>query len=246
MPVNLKSEVIIENMIAGFIALDSEGMILNTNARARNMLRIPTGQMEGRSVFDAIPDLAGSRGEAVLREAVELRANRKFELFSPSLYNWFEVVAAPAEPAETYVFIRDVTDRERSIHSEAMREALRRILGDAPIAITITTGSDHRIDLMNNAAQALVGGRNLEGLTMKAALPDLNDQFFEIIDTVFETGEPKTLSNLQVTYDREGTGELYTGQFDVTYQPMFDAAGTVTGIVSTSVEKTQNLAAEGR
>ena len=33
------------------------------------------------------------------------------------------------------------------------------------------------------------------------------------------SGEPLTLKDLEVTYDREGDGTLYRGTFDVTYQP---------------------------
>ncbi len=234
----MKAEVIIEHMIAGFIALDGSGVVTKVNARFANMVRIPAREIEGRSVFDVIPDLAGSRAEAMIREALDVRTNRRVDMFSPSLYNWFDIIVVPTEPDEVYLFVRDVTDRERAIQTDAMRETLHRILGEAPIAITITAGSEHRIELMNSAARALLGGRDMEGLTMKTALPELDDSFFGMMDHVFQTGEPMTIPNLEATYDREGNGKMYTGRFDVSYQPMRDASGVITGIVSTSVETT--------
>lgn len=237
MRAKLNADVIIEHMIAGFIALDSNGLVLRINARLGNMLRVPPDQIVGSTIFEALPDLAGAKGEMVVREGLATRSTRKFEHFSPSLYNWFDILIVPVPPDQTYLFVRDVSDRERAIQSEGMREALRRVLGDAPIAITLTSGSDHRIDLMNSAARALVGGRNFEGQTMRSALPDIDEVFFHMIDRVFESGEAMTVPDLEVTYDRNGDGFLYTGTFNVTYQPMRDATGVVTGIMSTSVER---------
>lgn len=237
----MNAEVIIEHMIAGFVALDSGGLVTKVNTRFASMIRIPAREIEGRSVFEIFPDLNGSRAEAMIREVLEVRSNRRVDMFSQSLYNWFDIIVVPTEPDEVYLFVRDVTDRERAIQTDAMREALRRILGDAPIAITIMAGLEHRIELMNDAARALVGGREMEGMTIRTALPELDESFFGMMDQVYKTGEPMTISDLEVTYDREGNGKMYTGRFDVTYRPMRDAGGVISGIVSTSMEKESNL-----
>lgn len=236
----MNAEVIIEHMIAGFAALDNRGIVTKVNTRFASMIRIPAREIEGRSVFDVFPDLAGSRADKMIREVLEVRSNRRVDMFSQSLYNWFDIIVVPTGPDEVYLFVRDVTDRERAIQTDAMREALRRILGDAPIAITIMAGLEHRIELMNHAARALVGGRDMEGLPIRTAVPELNDSFFGMMDQVYQTGEPMTIPDLEVTYDREGNGKMYTGRFDITYQPMRDASGVITGIVSTSVENTRN------
>ena len=109
---------------------------------------------------------------------------------------------------------------------------------DAPVAITITRGAEHRFELLNTAARSLVGGRNLEGLAARAALPEVDPTLFEIIDRVFETGEPLTMHDLVVTYDRNGDGQPYTGTFDITYQPLRGTNGEIEGTIQTSVETT--------
>ena len=239
----MKAEIIIEHMNVGFIALNGEGVVTKANAKATAMLRTPSREIEGRSIWSTFPGLAGGNGERELRQVLETGAQRRFDMFSPALYNWFEVTAVPAGPNEIYVFFRDVTDRERAMQSDAVRESLRRILMDAPVAISILRGPEHRIELMNNAARALVGGRDLEGMTIRNALPELDNALFEILDRVYQSGEPVTLSDLGVTYDREGNGVLYAGIFDVTYQPMRDMTGAVVGVISTSVETTGYSAA---
>ncbi len=234
----MNAEIIIDNMIAGFIALNAEGVVTKANARSAAMLRKPIGEIEGQTIWSTFPGMAGSNGEREIRQVLATGAQRRFEMFSPPLYNWFQVTAVPAGPDEIYVFFKDVTDRERAMQSDAVRESLRRILMDAPVAITITRGPEHRIELMNNSSRAIVGGRDLEGLTMRNALPEVDDALFEIMDGVYRNGERITLADLGVTFDREGNGVMHTGVFDVTYQPMRDTTGTVVGVISTSVETT--------
>lgn len=195
-------------------------------------------ELVGRTVWEVFPGLEASPAGAELRSTPHGRVQRRGEFFSPPLYNWFELWAAPGDAMEVYLFFRDVTDRERAMQSEAVRESVRRVLMDAPIAISITRGTEHRYELTNHASRALVGGRNLEGMTARNALPEVDPALFDILDRVYRDGETVTLQDLQVTYDRMGDGVMYTGTFDVTYQPMRDSDGSVSGIMQTAFETT--------
>lgn len=232
----MNAELILRHMLAAFLWADADWIIRKANPRATNLIRVPLEQLEGQSLWECFPDLAGSAAETELRNTAKGAIERRFEHFSPKLYNWFEIWAVPHEGG-VYIFFRDVTDRARALQSEAVLESLRRLLMDAPIAISMTRGSDHRFELMNQAARGLVGGRNLEGMPARVALPDIDPTLFELMDRVYETGQPTTLTDIEVTYDRLGRGELYTGTFDISYQPLREADGTIFGVVSISVEK---------
>ena len=78
---------------------------------------------------------------------------------------------------------------------------------------------------------------------VRNALPEVDPSLFAMLDRGFERGEPLTLRDLEVTYDRDGDGALYTGTVDVTYQPLWESDGTVSGIISTAVETTSYSAA---
>ena len=234
----MNPEIIIRHIVAGFLWVNDEWVIQRVNARASTMLRKPNRDIEGKTLWEAFPGLAGTSAERVLRTVPLTRTEQRFNVFSAELYNWFEGWAVRGDDGEIYVFFRDVTDRERATQTEAVRESLRRILMDAPIAITITRGPEHRYELMNNAARGLVGGRDLEGMTARNAAPEVDDSFFAILDNVYKTGEPVTMQDLEVSYDREGNGERYQGSFDVTYQPMRDTDGKISGIIQTAVETT--------
>ncbi|HUQ45877.1 MAG TPA: PAS domain-containing protein [Gemmatimonadaceae bacterium] len=234
----MNAEIIIRHIIAGFLCVDHEWVVQRVNARASTMLRKPNRDIEGKTLWEAFPGLVGTSAERVLRSVPLTRTEQRFDVFAAELYNWFEGWAIRGDAGEIYVFFRDVSDRERAIQTEALRESLRRVLMDAPVAISITRGPEHRYELINNAARGLIGGRNLEGLTARNALPEVDESLFAILDNVYRTGEPVTLQDLEVTYDREGDGVLYTGLFDVTYQPMRDTAHKISGIIQTAVETT--------
>ncbi len=234
----MNADIIIRHIVAGFLCVNDEWIVQRVNSRASTMLRKPNRDIEGRTLWEAFPGLAGTSAERVLRTVPLTRTEQRFDVFVPELYNWFEGWAVQGDAGDIYMFFRDVTDRERAIQTEALRESLRRVLMDAPVAISITRGPEHRYELINSASRGLIGGRNLEGLTARNALPGVDETLFAILDSVYRTGEPVTLQDLEVTYDREGNGVLYAGTFDVTYQPMRDTDGTISGIIQTAVETT--------
>ena len=234
----LDGHLIVRHILAGFLSVDAKWVVQVANPKACTLLRRPATEIEGLDLWAAFPGLADSPVAHELRGAAKGRIERRYELFSASLYNWFELWAVPAPSGGIYLYFTDVTDRARAIQSDAVREALRRTLMDAPIAISITRGAEHRYELLNNAARALVGGRNLEGMTARNALPDVDERLFALIDEVYRSGEPTTLRDLEVTYDRMGDGVPYTGTFDVTYQPMRGTDGGVEGLIQTAVETT--------
>lgn len=239
----MNADVIVRHIISGFLLVDAEWIVRSANPRASTLLRLPSEAIVGKSLWDAIPGLRDTSAGDKLKAAESGTVERRTEFFSPTLYNWFEIWCVPDGPDLRYVFLLDVTDRARAMQSDAVRESLRHILMDAPVAIIVTRGAEHRLDLINTAARALLGGRNLEGLTARAALPEVDPKLFEISDRVFETGEPVTMRDLVVTYDRNGDGHLYTGTFDVTYMPLRSTNGAIEGTIQTSVETTRYAAA---
>lgn len=165
--------------------------------------------------------------------------------FSATRYTWYEIRVVPHAPGAV-LFIRDVSDRARQGRSEAVREALRQIVMDAPMAISITRGPEHRYEIVNAMARRLIGDRELEGRTARSAFPEVDPALFDLLDEVYRSGRPISLKDLAVAFDRDGSGEQTEGTFDVTYQPMFESDGTVSGILSTSVETTAYVAERRR
>jgi PAS domain S-box-containing protein len=125
----------------------------------------------------------------------------------------------------------------------AERERLRRVVLHAPVAMALHEGPEHRYVLVNAAFRRISGGRDVTGLTLREAFPDVAGQgIYEVFDQVFATGESWSGPETHVHYDRRGVGPEHAW-FDLRYDPVRDMDGRVTGILNFSVDVTDQVRA---
>lgn len=236
-------QTILDNVTDGVLVLDADWRIIEANRRAETLFRRPRADMVGRVVWEALPDVANTRFESEVRTAREQGLVRIIEHFYPSLYVWHKVRAAPSADGHLLLLFSDITEIARRQHSEAVREAVRNIVRQAPIAISIVRGPEHRFEVVNDMALRLIGGRDVEGRTLRDAFPELEGQgFIELLDQVYTTGQPFQGQEMPIEFDRTGEGDVVKGCFNVIYQPLFEADGRVSGILSVSVDVTDLVA----
>ena len=129
---------------------------------------------------------------------------------------------------------------------EAERATLQRTLEQAPVAVAIMAGPDHRITFANTE-MALIWGRSpaaLLGRPHFEALPDLAGLGFEtIFADVYHTGQPYQLHELAVDVPRQGHGQPVRGYYNIVYQPLRDDRNGITGIVASATEVTGQVLA---
>jgi PAS domain S-box-containing protein len=135
--------------------------------------------------------------------------------------------------------------RDRALaEAGAERKRLHEVFMQAPAAITVLEGPEHRFTVVNPLYRVLVGGRDLEGLPVRQALPELEGQgFYELLDRVYQSGEPFVANEMLVRLDRDGDGVLEDLWVDFVYQPLTDADGRVFGIMAHAVETTEHVRA---
>jgi len=239
-PDTLRLAAVLENASDAILFLDRDWRYVSINHAAELLLRRKRADLVGRLHWDAYPELIGTPAESQLRGAVESGRPANFEQFIPGLYAWHSVLAVPSGDT-LMLFVRDISDRMRALREDAVREGLRNILGHVPVGIMITRGAEHRIDLQNTLARQLLGGRDLEGLTMKNALPDaVGDGLTGILDQVYASGMPFVGKEMPVTIGVEGGGSS-VGHFDLTYLPIFETDGKVSGILQVGVDVTLRM-----
>lgn len=232
-------QTILDNVSDGVLVLDADWRIEEANRRAETLFRRRRSDLVGKRAWDVLPDVGGTRFEQEVATARQQGLVRIFEHFYPSLYVWHKVRAAPSGDGHTVLLLTDITEISRRQHTEAVREAVRNIVRQAPIAISIVRGPEHRFEVVNEMANKLIGGRDVEGRTIRDAFPELENQgFIALLDQVYATGQPFEGREMPVEFDRTGNGELVKGCFNVIYQPLFEADGRVSGILSLSVEVT--------
>ncbi|MBV9111033.1 MAG: PAS domain-containing protein [Gemmatimonadetes bacterium] len=240
----------LDHVSDGVVALDAAWNIAWLNTPAELLLRRRGAELVGAGWWRAFPYLADTPAERELRDAAAGDMVRRVRVFHSPLYAWHEMTVIPSAGG-TLLVIRDVTDVERMKQRQAVREAVREVIDRAPMAISVTRGPEHRIELMNEFARRLLGGRDLEGLTVRNAVPEVAGQgLFEILDRVYATGQPFEGTEIPIRFDRLGDGEMSEGVFNIVYQPTFDVDGSVSGVLSISVDVTDLVrhrqAASGR
>jgi PAS domain S-box-containing protein len=127
-------------------------------------------------------------------------------------------------------------------HMRKERERVRSLFAQSPAAISVSLGREHRIDLTNARFRQLIGERYIEGKTVREAFPELESQgFFELLDQVYQTGQPYHGQEVRAEFQRDDSGTLGEGYFNIHYQPLFDDSGQVYGIMSLSIEVTDQV-----
>lgn len=240
-------QTILDNVSDGVLVLGADWRIEDVNRRAETLFRRRRADMVGKPAWETLPDVAGTRFQDEVGTAREQGLVRIFEHFYPSLYVWHKVRAAPSGDGRVVLLLTDITEISRRQHSEAVREAVRSIVRQAPIAISIVRGPEHRFEVVNDMALKLIGGRDVEGRTVRDAFPELESQgYFQLLDQVFATGQPFQGHEMPIEFDRTGEGEIVKGCFNVIYQPLFEADGRVSGILTLSVEVTDLVGERGK
>ncbi|HEX8360261.1 MAG TPA: ATP-binding protein [Longimicrobium sp.] len=131
--------------------------------------------------------------------------------------------------------------------AEAEREQLRAVFEQAPVAVAVLRGREHVFESANPGYRRLVGGRDVLGMTVAAALPEVVGQgFIALLDRVLETGQPFVAHAIPIALQESG-GESRDHFLDLMYHPLRDASGAVTGIVVIATDVTvQQLASATR
>ncbi len=174
----------------------------------------------------------------------------RFEHFVADTGRWFAFQLTPFGGTGGFtVFCDDITERKQAeVALKAERTWLHDIFMQAPAIIGLLTGPDHVFELANPLYMQLVGrvgkDRHILGMTVREALPEVTDQgFFELLDQVYQTGQPFMGNEMPVKVARNGHQQLGDVYLNFVYYPYRDAAGTVAGIFVHAVEVTEQVTA---
>ncbi|MEJ1224004.1 PAS domain-containing sensor histidine kinase [Sediminicola sp. 1XM1-17] len=136
--------------------------------------------------------------------------------------------------------VEDVT--EEVIARQKVEEKERSILTlveSAPFPIAVYTGTELRITLANQSIMDVWGkGNDVIGKLYTDILPELEgQQIFEQVREVLATGIPFHAKNQKVNLTIQG--KLKSHYFNYSFTPLFDASGTVYGVMNTAAEVTE-------
>src|SRR6266700_1702760 len=137
--------------------------------------------------------------------------------------------------------------RATSQEAEAAHARLYDFFMQAPAAMTILRGPEHRIEFANPLALRHRDQADLMGKTAREVRPELVEQgVLAILDEVYTTGTPFVGTEFPVRVDRRGDGVLEEAYYNFVYQPLRTAQGDIEGILVHSVEVTEQVLARRR
>ncbi|HEU4688395.1 MAG TPA: ATP-binding protein, partial [Vicinamibacterales bacterium] len=120
--------------------------------------------------------------------------------------------------------------RVRAVEDEHRRR-LASVVSHAPVGVAVVRGPNHVYELANAPYRELFADRDVVGLPIREALPELEGQgLYELLDQVYESGEPHIGRSHRVLLRRGPEQRLTECFFDFVYQPTFDLRGNVDGI----------------
>jgi len=244
----------LESTTDGILVTDGVGKVTGFNEKFVKMWQVPheimdarehrlllevTGRQfkDPRQVLARIDDIyASSPPESF--DLLELADGRVFERFSRIQY------IDERNVGRVWSF-RDITDLKRSQAEERRRlkeveverGRLAEVFQRSPAFTAILRGPGHVFDRANDRYYQLVGDRDIIGKSVREALPELEGQgYFDILDRVFQTGEPFVGTDMCLRLRRVPGGPLEERYVESVCQPLRAPDGSVSGILAQGID----------
>jgi PAS domain S-box-containing protein len=134
-----------------------------------------------------------------------------------------------------------VSERQRIDETDRLRQLFQQ----APGFMVMLRGPEHVFEMTNTAYQQVAGFRDLLGKPIRQAMPELEGQgFYELLDTVYASGEPYVARGMPVRVQRTPGAPLEDLFINFVYQPIFGADRTVTSIFVEGSDVTEQYLAQ--
>ncbi len=143
----------------------------------------------------------------------------------------------------------DAAEIERRLRAEGdlERKRLRESFAQAPAAMALLSGPDHRFAFVNSAYLKMSGrsADQLIGRTVREVFPELCDQpYFALLDKVYLTNNPFVATESLVKVNRNGRAEKF--YVDFTFHPLRDLEGRAEGILFQGVDVSEKVLARAQ
>lgn len=138
---------------------------------------------------------------------------------------------------------REVQKTNQSLLQEMAQ--LRDLFAQAPGFMAVLSGPDLVFDLVNNAYLKVIGHRDVLGLPLAEALPEIADQgFVDLLHGVMASGQPYIGRAVSVQLRRAPDGPLEERFLDFIYQPILGSDGVARGVFVEGSDVTEGVRAQ--
>ena len=157
------------------------------------------------------------------------------------------------QPAGAIVTFSNITERKRAQAErehllkevQASKDRLADVFRHAPAFMAVLRGPEYFYEMVNDRYVEMVGPRQLLGLAVRQAMPELAGQgFYELLDQVFATGEQFVGMDMPIALQRRARQPIEMRYVDFVYTALRDATGAVSGVLVHGVDQTERKHAE--
>jgi signal transduction histidine kinase/ActR/RegA family two-component response regulator len=136
---------------------------------------------------------------------------------------------------------------QASLEAERQHRYLAELFARAPAGIAVITGPQHVFEMANPTYVQFMGRRELVGMPLLEALPELKHQVIPVmLDRVYRSGEAEIGSEMLARISRGADGAIEDVFFNFIYQPLRDDRGLTRGIMMFAYEVTEQVNARLR
>ncbi|HVG40810.1 MAG TPA: PAS domain-containing protein [Chitinophagaceae bacterium] len=122
-----------------------------------------------------------------------------------------------------------------------------KLFSQAPAPIAVYKGRELRYVFVNDAYSKIFNERDILGKTVRQAFPELEGQpYFEILENVFDTGEPFFGNETPALVDVANNGILTTRYYNLVYTPYKNDDGIIEGVMAFGHDVTETVEARNK
>lgn len=213
----------------------------------------------GKKLTDAIPEIVGQPYLNIIQNVYDtgmtyegkesLTYLEKNGILSPVYLNFiYKAVKNDGDAGHSVLCLGyDVTEQvisrkkiaEAEAHAQLAEKKFRNVVSQAPVGIAILRGPDFNFEMANKAYLSLIGKTEEEVLGNRFfnCLPEAMPVTTSLLKEVMESGASYHTPELEVILERQG--KKVRAFFNLVYEPMKEADGSVSGIMVIANEVTE-------
>ena len=164
---------------------------------------------------------------------------------------WMNLDYSPVldESGQPFGVVAIVTETTKKVQAERWlqgeQERLRLMFQQAPGFMAMLRGPEHVFEFVNPAYQRLIGDRDVLGMNIRTALPELEGQgFYEMLDEAYASGRAAGGNAQSVGIRVSPDGPIEQVYLDFIYQPVRDSNNNVIGIFVQGSDVTERYTAQ--
>jgi PAS domain S-box-containing protein len=246
-----RQEIILRNIDSNSLdmicSMDEEGRFVHVSAASLAILGYHPSELHGKKYVDFLFE---GDVEITLNMSAQIMAGNPVTMFENrclrkdgSMVPLLWSARWEGTDKTMYCVAKDATEKrnaEKAIVAE--RKRLSDLFLIAPVSMCILKGKDHVLESANTVYLQKFGKKEVVGKTIREVFPEAAGQgIFELLDSIYETGDFFTTNESLIKIDREGKGNLTEIYLNQVFQPYRDARGNVDGVFYFGVDVTDQV-----